>query len=211
MSIGTHQSRLREGQNERPSTFDAMLRRIGLIRENSDWHRPRPLSTIAKRRNRILSARISIEERLSAYFSAVRSHRPQPRTRRLWIGVWMFIVFSVAVLALLLPSRSVQFIDERFTFPLPRTATFLSEPDGITKAREALSRVVRNPAALVPIRIDPQNSTVAPDGRRDVYLLRFNENAGHIAFVPPRHKDGLLFVELELRGDQLSCTVSGWR
>src|SRR5947207_3248391 len=137
MSIGTHQSRLREGQNERPSTFAAMLRRIGLIRENFDWHRPRPLSTIAKRRNGILSARISIEEQLSAYFSAVRSHRPQPRTRRLWIGVWMFIVFSVAVLALLLPSGSEQFINEQFTFPLPRTATFLSEQDGITKAREA--------------------------------------------------------------------------
>ena len=211
MSIGTRQSRLREGQNERPSTLAAMLRRIGLIRENSDWHRPRPLSTIAKRRNRILSARISIEERLTAYFSAIRSHRPQPRTRRLWIGVLMFIVFLVAVLALLLPSRREQFINERFTFSLPRTTTFLSEQDGITKAREALSRVVRNPAALVPIRTDPKNGTVAPDGRRDVYLLRITENDGHIVFVSPRHKDTFLIVDLELRGDRLSCTITGTR
>ena len=155
MSIGAHQSRLREGQNERPSTFAAILHRIGLIRENSDRHHPRPLSTIAMRRNRIVSARISILERLTAYFSAVRSHRPQPRRHCLWIGILVFIVFSVAVVALLLPSGSEPFIDEQFTFQLPKTATFLSERDGITKAREALSRVVRNPTALVPIRNDP--------------------------------------------------------
>ena len=211
MSISTHQSRLREAQHERPSTSATILHRIGRIRENSDWYRRKPFSRIAKRRNRIFSARSDMIERLTAYISAVRSPRPQPRIRRLWIGILMFIVLSVALLAFLLPSRSEQFISEQFTFPLPGTATFLSEQDGITKAREALSRVVRNPAALVPIRINPQNSTVAPDGRRDVYLLRYNENAGHIAFVDTRHKHRFLIVDLQLRGDRLSCTVTGTR
>jgi hypothetical protein len=119
----------------------------------------------------------------------------------------MIVVLLTAVLAFILPSRTQQYIDEQFTFPLPRT--FLSEQDGIAKAREALSRVVRNPSALVPIRNDPQNSTVAPDGKRDVYLIRFNENTGHIAFVKPRHTGTLLIVELELRGDHLSCKVTG--
>jgi len=176
------------------------------MRENSDWHRPGPFSSIAKRRRRILSAQSNIIERLTAYISAVRSPRPQPRTRRFWIAVLLLIVSLVAVLALLLPSRSEQFISEQFTFPFPTTARFLSEQDGIIKAREALSRVVRNPTALVPIRTDPRNSTFDPDGRRDDYLFRLTANAGQIAF---RHKDTLLIVELELRGDQLSCKVIG--
>ena len=211
MSIGAHQSRSREDQNERPSRFATILHRIDLMRENSDWHRPGPFSSIAKRRQRILSAQSNIIERLTAYISAVRSPRPQPRTRRFWIAVLLLIVSLVAVLALLLPSRSEQFISEQFTFPFPTTARFLSEQDGIIKAREALSRVVRNPTAMVPIRTDPRNSTFAPDGRRDDYLFRLTANAGQIAFVKPRHKDTLLIVELELRGDQLSCKVIGTR
>src|SRR5439155_13081877 len=119
----------------------------------------------------------------------------------------MFIVLSVALLAFLLPSRSEQFISEQFTFPLPGTATFLSEQDGITKAREALSRVVRNPTALVPILTDPQNGTFAPGGRRDVYLLRYTETAGHIAFVATRHTHRFLIVALQLPCHSFSCTV----
>src|SRR5205807_2252332 len=140
-------------QNERPSTFAAILHRIGLIRENSDWHRPRPLSTIARRRSRILTARKSIDERLTAYISALRSPRPQPGKRRLWITVLLFVVLIVAVLAVLLPFRSEQFISEQLTFRLSRAEPFLSEEAAMTKARAALSRVVRNPTALVPIRI----------------------------------------------------------
>src|SRR2546425_3756278 len=122
MSIGNDQSRLREGQNERPSTFATILHRIGIVRENSDWHRPTPLSRIAKRRSRILNARSSIAERLTAYISAVRAPRPPDSTRRLWIAVLLFVVSSVAVLALLLPYRSDQSVSEQFTFPLSRTA-----------------------------------------------------------------------------------------
>ena len=208
MSIGAHQSRSREGQNERPSRFATILHRIDLMRENCDWHRPGPFSTIGRRRRRILSAQSNVVERFAAYISAVRSPRPQPRTRRLWIAVFLLIVFLVAVLALLFPSRSEELIWEQFTLPLPSTSRFLSEPDAMIKAREALSRAVRNPTALVPIRTDPRNSTVAPDERRDDYLFRFNANAGRIAF---RHKEALLIVELELRGDQLSCKVIGTR
>lgn len=47
------------------------------------------------------------------------------------------------------------------------------------------------------------------DGRRNVYLYRFSENSGNIAFVKPRHTKTLLIVELELRGDYLSCKVTG--
>src|SRR5436190_23531060 len=136
MSIGAHQSRSREGQNERPSRFATILHRIDLMRENCDWHRPGPSSTIAKRRRRILSAQSNMVERLAAYISAVRSPRPQPRTRRLWIAVLLLIVFLVAVLALLFPSRSEELIWEQFTLPLPITSRFLSEPDAMIKARE---------------------------------------------------------------------------
>src|SRR5438132_5605048 len=102
MSLDAHPGRSPERQNERPSTFAAILHRIGLIRENSNWHRPRPLSTIARRRGRILTARKSIDERLTAYISALRSPQPQPGKRRLWITVLLFVVLIVAVLAVLL-------------------------------------------------------------------------------------------------------------
>ena len=207
MSTDANQSHLRGDLNERASAFTTVLRRIGCLRENADWHRPKRFATIARRRNRISSARGNVIERFAAYLNAVRSARPQSGSRGFWIAVVTFVVLLAAVLAFVLPSRTRQYFSEQFTFPLPRT--FLSEQDGIARAREALSRVVRNPTALVPIRNDPLNSTVAPDGKRDVYLYRFSENSGNIAFVKPRHTEALLIVELELRGDYLSCKVTG--
>lgn len=211
MSTGIHKSRLREGQNEPSSRFGAVLLRIGRIRENSDWHRPKPSSTATTRRNRIFDARRNVIRRFTAYITAVRSSRQERRTRHRWIAVLMLIVLSVAVFVFRRPSQSVEFIREQFTFPLPRTETFLSEQDGITKAREALARVVRNPNAFVPIPSDPKSSTVAPDGSRDVYLLRFNAETGYIAFVESPRKETFMSMELTLRGDQLTCTVTGTR
>jgi len=207
MSMPDRQSCSREPQEQPPSHLAAVLHRVGIIRGSQDLVRsPTTPSRRQKRRNRLLGARLSIAERLVSYLSADRSPTADQRRRRVWIAIALVLFCSVVAGIEISRHWTEQFVEEEFTFQVSGTAPFLSEQLALAKVREALSEVVRRPSALTPIMTDAQSRTAAPDGRRDVCLIREGGNAGVLFF----NCNGKIWdVRVQLRRDTVQCTVRG--
>src|SRR5262249_13430746 len=121
-------------------------------------------------------ARERIVYRPIPYEIAPEPVRAPGKMRGLWLAASLVLV-CVAVVCTLLTADLSQRQTERpmdhvFSYRLFNAPWFLSEELALAKARRALSHVVPDPSVWKPVEnADPKAST-APDGRRDVYLIR---------------------------------------
>jgi hypothetical protein len=131
--------------------------------------------------------------------------------RRLWY-VGAFVLLAAAVVCVMLTTdQGVPNVDRDFSYQLPGSPPFLSEPLALSKAVESLSQVVRDPTDWMPLQIQDRKMRMAPDGTPDLYLIRFtptNPNGGIILFTNAQNAYGNRTVMVELRGAQVWCTVS---
>jgi hypothetical protein len=117
---------------------------------------------------------------------------------------WAFIfLFGVAVIVAMIVVIALNVGRNSMTVTLDRRPQFLSDALAIEKAKEAMHR------AGYDARWEPlgEGRTVAPDGTRDVYLLRnaLNPNLGTISFLDEGNRKRI--VQIELDGDRLTCEV----
>ncbi len=121
------------------------------------------------------------------------------------------LLAAAVVCVMLTTDQAVPNVDRDFSYQLPGSPPFLSEQLALSKAEESLSQVVRDPTDWMPLQFQDRKIRTAPDGTRDLCLIRFtptNPNGGIILFTNSQHAYENRTVMVELRGAQVWCTVS---
>jgi hypothetical protein len=137
--------------------------------------------------------------------------RAQLVVNALIILVFLAIVFRVFVLPPL--ARYWLMIEDTgpiHLFKLDSTPMFQTDDLATEKASKAIAI---DGFDLAVWRPQADKRTKAPDGASDVFLSwnGITPNSGSIMFVNTRRDMYVLFVSVELQGDQLTCQVSKGR
>jgi len=197
----------RRGRSDHSSPFTGVLPRVRTIREHCDWPSATTPASREHRRERLLHA-----QRRSVYRLIPRGTVPEsapPSTRIPWLWLAGPLVVLCAVVWALWTAEPTQRHESRwreFTYQLPAVPPFLSEQLALTKAQEALSQVIPDPAIWRLVPNQDRKGSTAPDGTRDVHLNRYAPNAGIILFDRSQHST-VWAVNLQLDGAHLYCTV----
>lgn len=207
--LGWHRLSKRR-RSEQSSPLTAVLPRVRTIREQCDWLSSTTPASQEQRRERVLSARRRINYRPLPH-DFVPESLVIPR-KMYWLCFSGLVLFFTAVLWVLLTADPAQRpVIRQFHYQLATAPPFLSEEQAVLTAEEALSQVVRDPTVWRPVERRDQKGRTAPDGTRDVFLVRhdrYNPNAGWILFDSTQHVDTVWAVNLQLQATEVWCTVS---
>ena len=211
MKILAWQRLFQRRHSDRASPFADVLPRVRTIREHCDWQSSTTPASREQRRERVLRARQKIVYRPVPYDRVPDSVPVPGGMRRLWLAGPLVVLCAAVGWALLTADRSERHVSRGFSYQLPGAPPFLAEQLALAKAQEALSQVVRDPTVWTPIETRDRKGGTAPDGTRDVYLIRdtpTNPSAGLILFDSTVHTNTVWAVDVQLQANRLWCTVS---
>ena len=191
------------------SRFATVLPRIRAIREECDWQPLTNTSAAEQRRERVQDARRRIIYHPVPYDRALEWRLPLRRTWWLWLAVALAVLCAVAMIwawTVAAPSRLN--LSHQFNYQLPGAPPFLAEGLALEKAKESLSKVVSDPDTWQPQENPAKKGTFAPDGTRDMYFFRLNQNNGFLFFESTQRTNERWSVSVMLHLNGVHCTVA---
>ncbi len=184
------------------------------MREKSDWPPATTPESREQRGERVLEARQKILYQPIPHDIALTPASKVSRRRWLWGSAALLIFSAVAVWIGLMTDWRGERAIHSFLYQLSFTPPFLSEDLALAKAQEALAECGVNTnlwKAIAESSRLAEAGTVAPDGRRDVYLLRVHPNLGLMTFDTATGSKHERLVTIELQGRTVLCSVSRMR
>ncbi|SRR5258705_9266150 len=195
------------------ASFPDALTKVRSLRESCQWPPLSSAPAIQQRESRVVAARNRVH--YSGLPEGLPIHVPR-KPKLLWLCNVnpLYAVLALFLLALVAGFLLVVVKPKMVwgkTYSLPTAPAFLSEELALTKAQETITSSGIDAGAIKPV--ESSLPTVAPDGRRDMYLIRaaLNSNAGIIHFRGFYETNRLWFASLLLESNSLSCIVQRLR
>jgi len=190
------------------SPLTTVLPRLRDLRERRDWESSTTPTDHHQRCGRVLNVRQRINCRLIPRDIVTEEPVRAPQRRSwVWFAALLLPVCGVMVWALLEPDEHR--IGHVFDYRLPGAPLFLSKELALPKAKEALSQVVKDPAAWTPLGARRGNGPTeqAETGDVEVFRSQGDFSTGSIIFYSTEHTNVTWEVSMRLQGSQLRCHV----